>query len=273
MYKLIAIDLDGTLLDSNKNISKENIEAIRLAESKGVKVIICSGRIFGGARIYAEEALLKEPLIACNGAIIKEMKTGRLLYEKTLKDEACYRIIEACHAENIYFHAYIGDTMYAERLEFSSLSYTEKNKKLPPERRVDVRVTVDMSHTIKNSERPASKIVIVSRDFEQLARARKKISEIPSIDVVSSDFDNFEVVSSGVSKGNALKFLAREMDISMSEVAAIGDNENDFSMIKEVGLGIAMQNAEQSLKEISDFITSSNDENGVAKAIKEYILL
>jgi len=272
MYKLIALDLDGTLLNSKKQISKENMEAIRLAESKGIKVVFCSGRIYAGARIYAEEASIKDPLIACNGAVIRDVYTGETIYNNTLNDEDCYKVIDMCHMEDIYFHFYIGDTMYTEKLEFSSLSYWKKNEQLPEKDRVDIRLVENMTETLEKCKIKASKIVIVSRDIEKLKRVRKMISGIETIDVMSSNFDNFEIVNRGVSKGNALKILTEKLNISMIEIAAIGDNENDYSMLREAGLSIAMRNAENSLKEISDFVTLSNDENGVAKAINDYIL-
>lgn len=272
MYKLVAIDLDGTLLNSEKKISHGNIRAVQRAMEKDVKVVICSGRIFNGAMIYARQIFSQDPVVACNGAMIKDLKTGEFWYNNSLNLNDCFKIIDICHKENIYFHAYSGNTMYSERMEGSAAFYSKLNNELPPEDRIDVRVVDDVSAALKDSSKAVAKIVVISQELELLMKARKQVTELGSVEVVSSFYDNFEVVNGGVSKGNAIRFLSDKLDIKREEIIAIGDNENDYSMIQFAGLGVAMGNAEIPVKELADYITLDNDEDGVAAVINKFIV-
>jgi len=272
MYRLVAIDLDGTLLNSNKQISKENIRTLNEVIEKGVAVIVCSGRIFEGAKIFARQIGSRYPLVACNGAVVKDLASGEQLYGNPLSREDCYKVIDICKRENIYYHVYIGDTMYTERLEYSALFYWNKNRELPENEQVSIKLVDRMKEAIAHNNELASKIVVISRNPESLLSVREQMEAIGSVDVTSSNFDNFEVVNKGVNKGNAVKFVGELLKIDKCETIAIGDNENDYSMIKYAGLGIAMGNAEKSIKEIADHVTLTNDENGVSEALKKFIL-
>ena len=272
MYRLVAIDLDGTLLNSNKQISDEDKQSINSAINKGLKVLVCSGRIYAGARIFARYVGIRGPLIACNGALIRNMETEEVLFSNFLNFEECKRVIDICHRENIYFHIYAGDTMYTEKLEFSSKSYWDKNLTLPEEDRVDIRVVDNIIRDISHEASNIAKLVAISDNLEKLSLIRQRIEKSNSISVVSSNFDNFEVVNKGVSKGYALKFLADKLGIVKDEIIAIGDNENDYSMLEYAGLGVAMGNAEDGIKGIANYVTASNNESGVSRVLKKFML-
>ncbi len=272
MYKLVAIDLDGTLLNSDKEISERNKTAIHLAQEKGVKVVVCSGRVYAGARLYAKQLESKDPIIACNGAVISENVNGRVLYSSYINKEKCLEIIDVCRKHDIYYHIYAGDTMLTERLGHTSLRYFEKNKSLPEQDRVDIEVVKSMTDKIKSDTDNVLKFVMVTSEVEQLMKLRKEVMQITNIDVMSSWFDNIEIVNKGVSKGAALKRLSEILDIPAEEMIAIGDNENDISMLNYAGLGIAMDNGEACAKAAAQYITSSNNEDGVAEAIEKFIL-
>ncbi|QNU65913.1 HAD family phosphatase [Ruminiclostridium herbifermentans] len=272
MYKLVAIDLDGTLLDSTKEISARNKKAIASAIEKGVKIVICSGRVYSGARLYAKQIGSKDPIIACNGAVITEKIDGRIIYSNYLHTEACLRINDIFHKHDLYFHVYAGDTMYTEKLAFTSLKYFEKNKTLPEEDRVDIEVVKDMAAKLKSISGKVLKFVAVSDNRELLKIARYEIEQLKDVDVMSSNYDNFEVLQKGVNKGDALKRLSEYLNIPPSEMIAIGDNENDISMFKYAGLSVAMENGEDFAKEAAQYVTASNNDDGVALAIERFIL-
>lgn len=272
MYRLVAVDLDGTLLDSNKKLSEKNKKAVRLAQEKGVKVVVCSGRVFAGARMVAAEAGITGPLIACNGAVIKDMGTGELLYSNPMKTEDFLKVVDICHNRNIYFHTYIGDTMYTEQLEYSSKLYGEINNRIAKNFGIYIQAVINARDIIEQKNDQISKIVVISKDLNLLHETRKEVEKINTVSVMSSGKDNFEVVNSGVSKGFALRFLCGKLGITGEETIAIGDNENDYSMLKFAGLGIAMGNAERAIKDICGYITLSNDESGVYEAIQKFIL-
>lgn len=272
MYRMIAIDLDGTLLNSNKEISCENGKYIKLALEKGIKVIICSGRIYPGAKIYAEQLSLTEPLVVCNGAVIKDAKSDEVLYTNLLSKEDCYAVIDILRSEDIYFHTYIDDVMYAEKLDYSALHYMIKSKDLGSDFRIDVKVVESVGDIIGSSKVSPAKIVVMSSNLEALARARRLVESVKTVEVVKSSNDNFEVLNFGVSKGKALEIISRKLSVKREEIMAIGDNENDCSMLKYAGFSVAMGNAEESIKDICNFVTLSNNENGVAHVIKKFVL-
>jgi Cof subfamily protein (haloacid dehalogenase superfamily) len=272
MYKLVAIDLDGTLLNSKSEISHENMEAISKAISKGIKIVICSGRIFAGARVFARELGLKGPVITCNGAVIRDAVSGATLYESNMSLEDCCRIIDTCRREKVYFHVYAGDTMYAEELKYGSEFYWRINKRLPESDRIDIKVVDSVAEALKRGAKPPSKIVAITEDRRHLAHVRKQISRISTVEIMSSYSNNFEVANHGVNKGNALKFFSDAFDVPAQQMIAIGDNENDYSMIKFAGLGVAMGNAEEFIKNIADYVTATNDEDGVAKVLNEFVI-
>jgi Cof subfamily protein (haloacid dehalogenase superfamily) len=272
MYKLIAMDMDGTLLNSHKEISKANLSAVRYAIDKGIKVVVCSGRVYKGAKLFAKRIGASEIIIACNGAIIRDSSNDDIIYDSPLRKEDTIKLIDICHSEKIYFHAYVKDTIYTEKLDFGSDFYTKINDKLPIEERIEIKVVEDVGSIINEISEMASKIVVASDDAKLLLKVRKKAETIKSVEVLSSFSNNFEVMNHGVSKANALEFILKRYGISSDEVIAIGDSENDYSMIKMAGLGIVMENGEESLKKIADYIAPCNDKDGVAQAIKRFIL-
>lgn len=272
MYKLVAIDLDGTLLNMNKEISERNKQTLKKAMDKGVKVVICSGRVFTGARLYAKEIESIDPIIACNGAIITESHSGRILHSEYMDTETCLKINSICQKHGVYYHVYAGDTMLTEKLGFTSKKYFERNKFLPPEDRVDIEVVKSMEEKLRSVPGKVLKFVIVSDDLELLKRVRNDMEQLQEVDVMSSNFDNFEVMSKGVSKGAALARLTDIYGIPAGQMVAIGDNENDISMFKYAGLSIAMENGEDIAKAAADYIVASNDADGVAQAIEKFVL-
>lgn len=272
MYKLVAIDLDGTLLDSRKMISDENKEAIKNAINAGVNILICSGRIYAGAKIFGKEVGTRLPVITCNGARIKDMDTDEVIYSKSLNLETCRSIVDVCHDMGIYYHVYLGDTMFTEQLAHSSLFYWKKNKELPIESRVSIEVVDDIQYYLEKYPDDISKVIVISDVPEELSKTRKELQKVKGIEIMSSYYNNIEIMTQGVSKGKALKFMAERYGIKQEEVIAMGDNENDLSMIEYAGLGVAMANGEDYVKEAADFVTLSNDDNGVAYAINKFVL-
>lgn len=272
MYKLVAIDLDGTLLNMDKEISERNKKAISSAIQKGIKIVVCSGRVYTGARLYAKQLGSKDPVIACNGAIITEHLDGEILYSNNLNTEDCLKINEVCQKHGVYYHVYAGDTMLTEKLGFTSKKYYERNQALPAEDRVDIEIVDNMAEKLKSMPGKVLKFVVVSDDPELLKAARNDMTQLEGVDLMSSNYDNFEVMNKGVSKGAALERLSQLLNIPASEMMAIGDNENDVSMFEYAGLSIAMGNAESCAKEAAMCITAPNNQDGVAIAIEKYIL-
>ncbi|WHH60721.1 Cof-type HAD-IIB family hydrolase [Petroclostridium sp. X23] len=270
--KLVAIDLDGTLLNTEKEISQKNIDIIARVMKKGIKVVICSGRIFMGARIYSKIIGTQEPIIACNGATIRSVKTGENIHEELMDVQDCKEVVRILRENNIYFHAYIGDSMVAERLEFSTLRYSKINERFDEEDRVDIKIVDDVWESIQKIGEPVTKFVIMCDDVEYLESVRTLFGDMKTIEIASSDKNNFEIMKNGVSKGKALKILAEHFGYAMDQVMAIGDNENDISMMKAAGFAVAMENGWDEVKSLADFVTLNHDQDGVAYALEKFLL-
>lgn len=271
MYKLIAVDIDGTLLNSYGQISEANKKAIKRAVENGIKVVICSGRVFAGARYFAGQLELKDPVISCNGAEIREFDSKKLLYGSYINLKDCLEIVDIARRENIYVHSYVGKTMYTERLGFASNLYKTINKQLRKNDRIDIRVVKSMKRVFQLNKAPASKFVFISKDTELLAKVKDMVKKIETVDITSSYYDNIEVINKGVDKGNALKILSGILSIDRKEIIAIGDNENDRTMLEFAGLGVVMGNAGEHIRKLAGYVTSDNDNDGVAEVFEQFV--
>lgn len=270
--KMIGLDLDGTLLDSNKRISDTNKEAIIQVMKKGVKVVICTGRILATSKMYAGLSGADEIIITCNGGEVINLKTKEYLNNETISMDSVERIINILYDHNVYFHVYIDNSLITERMELDALVFKNANDKVPEEFRLNIEVVDSVWDYIKEGNKKVSKFVAASEDIEFLNKVRQEVSYVPEIELASSNIKNFEVMKDGVSKGKGIKIAANHYGISTDEVMVIGDNENDISMLSEAGLPIVMNNAEDKIKNFGRYVTKSNDEDGVAHAIRKYIL-
>jgi len=271
-YKLLCTDMDGTLLNDNKEISKVNREAIEKAMSKGVIVALCTGRIFTFANYYAEILKIKAPVIASNGAYIRNGSQGEILYKSTLSIENCNKIMKVLNENGINPQFNSKDRIFTGQMSESSKMYLRFNESLDLEHQFKIKVIKDWESTFVNYEGEVLKCIAIDDSLEKIKAAREEISLIDSLEVVSSLYNNFEVMAKGVSKGNAVDILANYYNVKREEVICIGDNENDLSMLDYAGLGVAMGNSEEQVKLRADYVTTSNNEDGVARVIEKFIL-
>ena len=271
-YKLLCTDMDGTLLNDNKEISEVNRKAIVKAIDKGVIVTICTGRIFTFVNYYAQILGIKAPVIASNGAYIRCGTNHEVLYKGALGIENCRKIMQVLnkHGINPLFNSM--DRILTGHVSSSSESYLKFNKTLDAEHQFKVKVIEDWESTFIEYEEDILKCIAINNNLEIIKAAKEEVSLIDSLEVVSSLYNNFEVMAKGVSKGKAVEFLANYYNIKREEIICIGDNENDLSMIDYAGLGVAMENSLEEVKSRSDYTTISNNADGVAKVIEKFIL-
>ncbi len=268
MYKLIAIDMDGTLLNDQHEVSGKVKETIAEAKKSGVKIVLCSGRPFVGMLPYIEELNLNDEgdyLIAYNGAVTKDTHTGEVVSEISLQYEDLVELYELSVELDTPMHFFDIDQLYTPNKKISKFTILEsylndmpltfcpveefpKNRTIPNISYIDY--PEKLSRTIDNI--PAS------------------ITEKYAFTVSAPHFSEF--THREATKGNAVKKLAEHLGIKQEEVMTIGDNGNDMSMIEYAGCGVAMGNAIPELKEAADYITLSNNENGVAHAIQKFVL-
>jgi hypothetical protein len=264
--------MDGTLLNSNGKISDRNIKAVKLAHEKGVKVTICTGRVYTSAAYYGDLIGVKVPIIALNGAYIKEKDRDEVIYKSVLGKEKCNKILNILKKYDIYPHFNAPDIIFTEKIIYSSEGYSKQNEELPEKWKIKIQVSKDWDSIFEKYGDSIIKCIAIDDDLEKIKAAKKELKQHDEFEVVSSSSNNIEIMCKGVSKGRAVEVLAGFYGIKREEIMCIGDNENDISMIKYAGLGVAMGNAEETLKNIADFITDNNDEDGVAKAIEKFIL-
>ncbi len=271
-YQLIAIDMDGTLLNSHNQVSERNQKALKQAIERGIKVVIATGRVFTSARVYAELLGIQTPIIACNGALIRNHLTDEVLYQDTMQLEDSLRVIDACKQEQVYFHFYDQEKLYVEeRLatyleEYYWGSRERVDTSLPFERIKDAKVY------LRENPIDVLKFVAVDHREERLTALKPLLNQIKGIELNKSWYNNLEVMNQGVSKGKALERMADLYNISLDQVIAFGDNYNDLSMGDYAGTFVAMGNSDDAIKSRASYVTANNDQDGVALGIEKYVL-
>lgn len=274
--KLICIDMDGTLLNSNHEVSERNKKALKKASELGVNIAITTGRLFCSARYYSDLIGIDTPVIASNGSYIKNKFNDTAILENPMpKDVAIeiYNIVKK-HGLTVNFNSW--DTLIREDFIPENHAYYIMNQDLPEEKRVKFLVCEDIIPTIEDFQGNILKGIVFEEGENKanLWAAKEELKNTfgDKLHVVSSGDNNFEVMMGNSSKGNAVAYLAESLGIKPEEVMCIGDSENDISMIKYAGVGVAMGNALDIVKEVADYITDTNNNSGVGKAIENLVL-
>jgi Cof subfamily protein (haloacid dehalogenase superfamily) len=271
-YKLVCLDMDGTLLDDEKKISNGNKMAIRKATELGIKVIVCTGRLFIAAQAFADMIGVSTPLITANGASVKEKETGNVIFKAILGKENCLKIVRVMKKYNINPNFNTTDTVITDKIGYSSQSYINMNKTLPADKQVKIEIISDWDSAIEKYGDDILKCISIDADIEKMGKVKEELINFDTMEIQSSLWNNIEMMNKGINKGKAVKMLAEYYGIDRKEIICMGDNENDISMIEYAGMGIAMGNAEKKVKSISNFVTETNNNDGVARAIESIIL-
>jgi len=269
-YKLLVVDMDGTLLDDDKNISSENIAAVREMQQSGVPLVLATGRSDAMVKRYLDLLQIEAPVISCNGAFIRDRLTGEILHEQYISSDDCEYIIDVCREFNSDFHIYGESTLFGEAVTHKVKYYVDQNKRVPHSQQVNIEIVPDCKDVLDGRE-DILKVLIPCDDDIADAMA-DRLNEIPELVAYKSTPKLLDVMRVGVDKGNAMLKLAAIMGIDPSEIVAIGDNHNDYGLIKEAGFGVAVANAEPEVKQVADLVTISNNDPAVADIIRRYIL-
>lgn len=271
-YKLIAIDMDGTLLNSENQVSKRNREALYKAMEKGIYVVLTTGRILPSAFYYGKSMNLDNPIIACNGAIISNGGVENIIYKNKMNLESSKEIVKLADKYKIHYHFYDKNTFYTSEVSEGIEQYYPSFPDALREQGIEVEILENVLETLEEEKTNIYKFVFIEDDLDKLSKFRGEINNLDGIQVSSSWYNNLEIMNEGVSKGSSLEYLGNKLNIGKSQIMAIGDNENDISMLKIAGLAVAMENGDDAIKKYSHTVTHTNDEDGVAKAIEKYIL-
>ena len=263
MYKLLACDLDGTLMDETFTFTPRVKAAVTLAMSGGVAVTIATGRAYPSALPFAQELGITLPLICTQGGLVQDPVSGKVLHQAVMPLALAHEIVALSQQHGWHLTLYVDDQVYLTSLQYPRAFY-EQMFSLP------LRVVNDLSAAIT---RPPAKFIIVAEPEEADAivpMLRERFAG--RLHIVRSHRNFVEGNPLDASKGQALARLAARLGVPQSQTAAIGDNDNDADMVAWAGLGMAMGNAHPDLKAVADIILPSVEKDGVAVAIEKYIL-
>lgn len=266
MYKLIALDMDGTLLKDDKTISKANFDAIQTAKAKGIKVILATGRPIKGIQKYLEELNLTNEgdyAVAFNGAVVQGTKHGNVIVEDLMSLDDLKYLYDISKKLQVNIHALTPEDVITPKV--SKYSIREATMNNIPLKETDFS-TLDRNTLIV-------KIMFID-EKEILDRVARNLPEevYEKFTVVRSEPFFLEFLNKTANKGTGVHLLAKSLGIKQEEVICVGDAGNDIHMVEYAGLGVAMENAFPELKNVADYVTKSNEEDGVAHVINKFIL-
>lgn len=281
-YRLIALDLDGTLLTSRHEITPRTREALRAARERGIVTAVATGRSPHAAKLISRE-IGGGPIICCNGAAVLD-EAGNALSIKPIPQAPLLRCLEVCAEAGLLLECYteLGNFMDKplthmlayKRWFLPSLGWPKGLQALARIwRRNRIQPVGSLLKWAENPLHPGVLKVMVVGEAANLQQAAARLSrEVPGLSLTSSGRENIEVMAAGVNKGYGLQMLGARLKIPREAILAFGDSENDLEMLSYAGAGVAMGNANEAAKAVADRVTGTNNEDGVASAIEEMCL-
>jgi Cof subfamily protein (haloacid dehalogenase superfamily) len=269
--KLIAIDLDGTLLDSKKRLSDVNRKVLIQCIQKKIWIVPCTGRTLYGIPKEVKDISGIRYAITTNGAVIEDMEEKTVIGTRMLSREHALELLRLVDSYHVMYDPYIDRRGITEPRFYEHLSEYSLTVELQEMVRMTRDVCPNIIEFVEKNDQPVEKINLFFPDMEDRARRRAELEKRGDILVTSSIPNNLEINAIGATKGEAILRLASHLGISEKQIMAIGDGENDFSMIQKAGIGVAMKNGSKELYAAADYITDTNDENGVASAIDHFV--
>lgn len=259
MIKLIATDIDGTILGFDKHFTPEVRECIKTLDENGVKVVLVTGRMNAAAQIIANDLNLKTPVVSYQGGLVIEK--GKTLYERYLTKAEAEVIIEWGRNERVHLNLYNDDILYSE-------TECEEVKKYADYQKIDY-VVKPFDEIDKNK---VNKLLAIDyNDSKRIDKYEKELPKLfPDLYIVKSTSYFLEFSNPEGSKYSAVKFLQQYWNLKDDEILTIGDQNNDIALLQAGGIKVAMGNATDELKSVADWVTDSVDNNGFVKAVEKY---
>lgn len=263
--RLVATDMDDTLLRDDWTISERTVQTIQQARQQGIYVTIATGRMPSSVRPYARQLGIDVPVITYNGAMVQEALSEKVIYRKVIPVETVQDIINWLLPQDIDFHVYLKDQVFVEKMSDWSIRYEQATR---------VPIIETNLRELLSLEKEGFEKILLFGEPEVLRGWEEKIDLRYEGKVRTTQSKSYflELIHPEVNKGAALASLAERLGVKQEEVLAVGDSLNDLEMIRYAGLGVAMGNGRQEVKEAADVVTSSNQEDGVAQAIEKYAL-
>lgn len=278
--KLVASDLDGTIIDRNNFIAKENLEAIELIHSKNIPFVVCTGKSYSVSKTICENFKASYGIFG-NGAQIVDLQTGEELNRKVLKPKQISYCIKLARKYNLHIHFYTDTSIVTENLKYMDL----RNYFLKDYNATELKFCIvpDIEQYIEEENPDIFSLVLTTDDsiaeLEQLINKHLTVSTsliskkgVYKDNIINREYEYLNIAPNNINKNQALAFLSSLLGISQSEMLAIGDNVNDLEMIKNCGIGIAVGEAYNELKSVSDYITTKTVTDGAfAEAINKFL--
>lgn len=270
--KMIGLDLDGTLLTDRKEFTDRSKRALRTAIDSGIVVLIATGRPLTGIPEEIRNFPGMRYALTSNGAKVMDVWENRVVDEHLLSAKLAEKALEICGKYDTLQEVYYDGVSYAPADKRDMIPRYHKNPNMWEYMRKTRIWVEDIFRMVRESDRGLDKIQMLFADMEERTKAWQELSEVEGLELVGSLGYNIEINAAGVNKGSGLVSLGRLLGIRREEIMACGDGDNDLLMLKEVGFGVAMANAEEEVKKAADYITLSNEEDGVADAIEKFAL-
>lgn len=272
--KLIATDMDGTFLDDEKNIPEENLKALLECADRGIEIVPATGRTVRGLPEEIKALPGVRYAITTNGAVVADLKEGKEVNTCRIPTELAVKVMTMAREsqDDIMYDAYIEGIAYTTEYFYTNTEKYVPTKGLVALVRKTRQVVPDNIAYVGAQGKEIDKINMYFLDMDAKQRMRETLAAVPGILVSSSIPNNLEINAAGADKGSALVRLASYLGIKQEETMAFGDGENDFSMIRMAGIGVAMENGEESVKAAADHVTTTNNKAGVAAAIRQFVL-
>lgn len=268
---IIALDLDGTLLDSNKKLSEKNYAALQKAAEAGIEIVPTTGRFYGALPESIKNLPFLHYAITINGAQAVDVRSGEVIYSAELPWQQTVELMELFDTLPVIYDCYQENEAYmpaAQKALINEIAPDKHYIKMLHELRQPVE---DLKSYLSEKKKGVQKVQFFTKD---IALRDKLLNELPQkyddLSVTCSLVNNLEINQIHANKGEALAALARHLNLPETETMSFGDGLNDMSMLKSAGIGVAMANALQPCKDVADYVTLSNDEDGVAAAIEKF---
>ncbi len=263
MYKLVAIDIDDTLLTDDMKITAKTRRALEQAIGQGVIVTLATGRMYASAKLIAGQLALNVPIITYQGSLVKKLLDEQVIYERSVPEMEARMIFEYAKEHGLHLQAYHNDILLVK----------EDNRKIKHYAKL-----LNIPYTVvpdfdKWASKPLTKLLIID-DPDRLDEIKHELTAVlgGNVHLTKSKPNYLEFLHPEGTKGHAVRYLADHFGIGIDQVIAIGDSWNDREMLEAAGLGVAMGNAIPALKEIADYVTLSNNDEGVTHVFEKFVL-
>ncbi|WRR78222.1 pyridoxal phosphatase [Escherichia coli] len=268
-YQVIALDLDGTLLTPEKTILPDSLLALQRAQGAGAKVVIVTGRHFVAIHPFYQALALDTPAICCNGALMYDYHEKKVIASNPLQPDQATQLIELLDSCNVHGLMYADDAMFYQEPTGHIIRTENWAKSLPESQRPVFRQVKSLREAV-HEVNGIWKFALTDTDTAKLQNFNQTVEEELGLTCEWSWHDQVDIAQTGNSKGKRLAQWVESQGLSMNQVIAFGDNHNDLSMLKNAGLGVAMGNAVDEVKECADLVIGTNMESGIAEIVNRY---